>query len=473
MSAAKRFFLLRLWAGLWILGLAISGLTYAPRAAEAQTTPGASVTKSKPITDKANTAFPKAGTPKSATGPTNKDAPSTNATRTGKTLRNSKPNRDSAGANTPYLLGTGDIIKVSFFKNPDISGQFAVRQDGTVSVPLLGAVKVAGKSVAEAETTLADRLSVLSKRTSYASVEVSKYRPIYVVGFVQRSGSYPWAPNLNVLQAVSLAGGFRRAGDFVAADSDREAGQLTEASELLARALVRRARLLSEREGKTEFDVPERLEGLVSRIKTHGIIDTEKRMLRRGVKIRAATKENRKRLLELAEEEVKAVETRLVAVRSQKKVKGKMVEKLRKLYKRGNTTFNNLNDTESEVARLEGEEGDLLAALARARQRYSSAQHDVQRDDTEVLQEIERKLADVEQDIARYTSEVTTSKRVLKRYGARVCPTGSRAGEPSVSYQIVRESGAKSETLNVNERAPVRPGDTLRVRELAQTCANG
>ena len=377
----------------------------------------------------------------------------------------------SVASSDAYMISSGDSVVVKFFKHADISGEFLVRSDGTISLPLLGSIELAGKTVAEAETALATALSALTQRRAFVSVEVSKYRPIYVVGWVDRAGAFPWTPDLYVLQAVSLAGGFPRVPDNVAADSDREAGQLTESAELLARSLARRARLAAETERKKSLDMPKQFSELVSDSKAHDILDGERRLLERNLSLREAQKENLKRTQTLADEEVQALTQRLKAVKSGIEIKSEMAANLRNLLSKGNTTTRNVSDIESEVARLESEQGQLLADLAQAKQRLNSAKFDLDKSDGELLQDLERAIADTDRDIAKFATEMTTSKTVLKRYGVHGCPRGTGSGEPAVSFQIVRRLPDKIETIDVDDKAPVKPGDTIRVRQLNETCA--
>ena len=64
----------------------------------------------------------------------------------------------SARADTEYLLGPGDIVKINVFKNPDMSIDARVSEAGTISYPLIGAVAVRGLTLAAAEKKIADML---------------------------------------------------------------------------------------------------------------------------------------------------------------------------------------------------------------------------------------------------------------------------------------------------------------------------
>lgn len=113
---------------------------------------------------------------------------------------------DSAG---PYTLDTGDEIRVAIFGLDTASNSYVVSEAGTVSIPMLGNLPIKGKTTVEVEHLIADRLrgNEIAPRASVA-VQIQKYRPFYILGEVQKPGQYEFVPGLDVLKAVTLAGGF-------------------------------------------------------------------------------------------------------------------------------------------------------------------------------------------------------------------------------------------------------------------------
>jgi polysaccharide export outer membrane protein len=63
-----------------------------------------------------------------------------------------------AAAANEYRLGSGDVIRISVYQNPDLTLETRVTEAGVVSLPLLGSVRIGGKSVTEAEKFIADGL---------------------------------------------------------------------------------------------------------------------------------------------------------------------------------------------------------------------------------------------------------------------------------------------------------------------------
>lgn len=112
-------------------------------------------------------------------------------------------------ADLTYKLGAGDKVKVTVYGQPDLSGEFVVDSSGTVQLPLIGQVRGMGLTVRQFETAITNAL----KSDDYlkdprVSVEVSNYRPFYIIGEVNKPGEFPYQNNMTVLSAVALAGGF-------------------------------------------------------------------------------------------------------------------------------------------------------------------------------------------------------------------------------------------------------------------------
>jgi len=107
-----------------------------------------------------------------------------------------------------YVLGAGDQVRVLVFGQEELSGEFSVNADGSVALPLVGAVAAAGKTPNALESDIAMALSPDYVRDPQVSVEVLRYRPYFIMGEVKAPGSYPYMSGLDVQSAVAVAGGY-------------------------------------------------------------------------------------------------------------------------------------------------------------------------------------------------------------------------------------------------------------------------
>ena len=107
-----------------------------------------------------------------------------------------------------YQLGAGDNVRVTVFGEADLTGDYQIAANGSLAFPLIGEVAAQGMTPQELSNVLAERLRQGFLREPRVSTAVTSYRPFYILGEVQNPGTYPYAPDLDVLSAVAVAGGF-------------------------------------------------------------------------------------------------------------------------------------------------------------------------------------------------------------------------------------------------------------------------
>ena len=112
-----------------------------------------------------------------------------------------------------YLLGSSDKVRVTVYGEPTLSGEFFVTGTGLVSLPLIGEVKAAGLSVRQFQEAVQAALSDGYLKEPRVSAEVLSFRPFYILGEVDKPGTYPYTSGLTVLNAVATAGGFTYRAD--------------------------------------------------------------------------------------------------------------------------------------------------------------------------------------------------------------------------------------------------------------------
>jgi polysaccharide export outer membrane protein len=114
----------------------------------------------------------------------------------------------SSAAQPQYLLGSGDRVLVTVYDESDLSGQFEVDGTGLISLPLVGAVRIGGKDLAEAESAIIKALKPDYLINPRVSLQVLNYRPFYIMGEIRSPGSYAYRNGITILEAVVIAGGF-------------------------------------------------------------------------------------------------------------------------------------------------------------------------------------------------------------------------------------------------------------------------
>jgi len=104
-------------------------------------------------------------------------------------------------------LSPGDKLRVTVFGEDKLSGDFDLDLNGNASLPLAGTVNLAGQTKQQAEATIARKLRSEYLRSPKVTVDVTSFRPFYVIGQVERPGEFPYRNRLNIISAMAVAGG--------------------------------------------------------------------------------------------------------------------------------------------------------------------------------------------------------------------------------------------------------------------------
>jgi polysaccharide export outer membrane protein len=108
-----------------------------------------------------------------------------------------------------YSIAPEDVLTIDVWKEPEISRTVPVRRDGKISLPLLNDLQAAGLTPTQLGSEIVERLraTIVHPQVTVIVAQMSSQR-IYVLGQVNRGGAYPLVPDMTVMQALSIAGGF-------------------------------------------------------------------------------------------------------------------------------------------------------------------------------------------------------------------------------------------------------------------------
>ncbi|MFZ3047589.1 MAG: polysaccharide biosynthesis/export family protein [Desulfatirhabdiaceae bacterium] len=107
-----------------------------------------------------------------------------------------------------YLIGPGDILNISVWKEESLTREVVVLPDGKITFPLIGQVQAAGKTVNDLKREITSKIIKYAPKEE-VTLEVKKVNSmiIYIIGRVKSPGRVELNANVNVLQALSIAGG--------------------------------------------------------------------------------------------------------------------------------------------------------------------------------------------------------------------------------------------------------------------------
>jgi polysaccharide export outer membrane protein len=111
----------------------------------------------------------------------------------------------------PYVIGPSDVVRVTVWKNPELSTEAVVRPDGTITLPVIGELKAAGRTAADLQKEATTRAAPLVNDVvvTVAVAEVNSYR-FTVAGNVEHPGLFTSRYYVTISDAIALAGGPNR-----------------------------------------------------------------------------------------------------------------------------------------------------------------------------------------------------------------------------------------------------------------------
>jgi polysaccharide export outer membrane protein len=112
-----------------------------------------------------------------------------------------------------YKLGAGDKVRILVYNEPNLTGEYTINSNGTISFPLIGDVAAVDRTTADVRAEIEQKLASGYLRAPQVSIDVLSYRPFYILGEVNKPGDYPYSAGLTVLRAVATASGFTYRAD--------------------------------------------------------------------------------------------------------------------------------------------------------------------------------------------------------------------------------------------------------------------
>ncbi|MGI9400727.1 MAG: polysaccharide biosynthesis/export family protein [Rhizobiaceae bacterium] len=124
--------------------------------------------------------------------------------------------------NMPYVLDSGDRIRITVFGQTDLSNGYSVDKSGHIAFPLIGSVAARGQTPKQLEATIASKLRNGFIRDPDVSAEIERYRPFFIMGEVNSAGQYSYVPGMTLQNAIAVAGGFSPRASQSDADVTRQ-----------------------------------------------------------------------------------------------------------------------------------------------------------------------------------------------------------------------------------------------------------
>ncbi len=113
-----------------------------------------------------------------------------------------------AQAQSRTILAAGDVVALDIAGEPDFNKRYTISPQGTIALPLIGALAIEGKSVLEAQNLVREALSDGYLINPIVRLKLQSNKMFHIVGEVRSPGSYPYEPGMTIEAAIEDAGGF-------------------------------------------------------------------------------------------------------------------------------------------------------------------------------------------------------------------------------------------------------------------------
>ncbi|OWV83299.1 exopolysaccharide biosynthesis protein [Rhizobium sp. R693] len=381
-----------------------------------------------------------------------------------------------------YLLGPQDVLKIRVFEwRPStgapfewvpLTGEFAISAAGNLSLPIIGTVPAAGKTLEQVSDSIGERLQNqvgLQKRPN-ASVEISSYRPFFVTGMVATPGKYSFSPGLTVVQALSMAGGIGPVdANLISLQRDALSGRgdlrALEAERL--ELVARQARIDAILDNASEIKFPAELttrkdEPGIARMLTEEEALFETRMRAMETEIDAL---NQAKIL--AANQISALKEKAASLGKQIELANRDLGSVNKLVSQGLTVSTRQLGANQNLADLESRNLDVSLAVLKTQQDLAKVDQDIGDVRNRYRISALTEAAELRDRFASNLKKTETASDLLKNLEVRAPAAIAALEEDKDTYAftttISRVIDGSNQSLIVSDNEPVVPGDVIRV----------
>lgn len=372
-----------------------------------------------------------------------------------------------ATAGEGYAIVPGDLLEIVAYDDERLTGRKRVSPEGTVALPFVGDVAVAGMSPAEATRVIAGRLGEYLPAGRSLTVQVFEHAPVFVVGDVDRPGAQPFRPGMVVLELVALAGGEWRP------PTARDQMTVVQLEQEIADQRLRRfalraqlARLDADTRGAPFDATAVARDPFVSGGDAEDILAAEARLHEATTERYAAARRALEAQRDSFDVEIATLRESIALHDEEIALLASEADSITELVRRGLAVQTRESALRRELSAARRDALDMRLALARATQAQLAvsqrlADLDGERRSTNALA-----VATLELEAARIEQRLAGAATALAE-GRSAAATADIRAALVTRYFVIREEGGEKREIAVDELAGIRPGDILRVNRAA------
>ncbi|MCR8491514.1 polysaccharide biosynthesis/export family protein [Ochrobactrum sp. WV_118_8] len=366
-----------------------------------------------------------------------------------------------------YRVGANDVLQVTVYGQPSLTGLYPVDVDGNIGYPVVGNISVTGLTTNEISEKIAGSLSQHIPGLTVTAT-INQYAPVFVVGDVKAPGKYQFRPGMVVLELMALGGGAGKAESPALTAGMQLISAQQEYVDLqmqITAMAIRRARFEAELNG-TDFTytLPDQAAANKETVAlTQKMLDGEKTVFnvrrsnlaaeRRALEAQAASYGDE---IQTLQQSIKLHDTEIGLLQEN-------VDSSKSLVDRGLAAKSNLRDMERDLSATRRAALELASFLARARQNQLAMEQRIANLEEIRKSEAATNLQDIDLNIARMERRSNTQLQAMAEIAKSSGNISAATLRQKLVFSISRIVNGSFQDIVANESTEIKPGDILRV----------
>ncbi len=350
----------------------------------------------------------------------------------------------------------------SYRLRAEVSGDFSVTEDGTISIPILGQFDAAGKTVQELRDAIGRSFGSTLGHVGMITIAIAEHQPVYVDGAIKNPGAYKYTPGLTALHAVSLAGGYediKLESHAILLQTMQEANTGEQAKQTLERLLARDAVLRADLELKP-VSAPQALLDLVGETRANALIAAQASERKTLDETNAVQQEQQARLMDSAQQALDVRQSQVKFMDTALAERGARINTLRAMMARGAVGEPVFQEAQAQYLDNLSRKQDVALGIQVSQQQLADAKANLAKLKLDARLALQHEISDLELQIAQqsvvYRSHVAAVSIIDS-------DPNSSPGALPLAYDVVRRVGGQAETYHVKPSCLLQPGDLVRV----------
>ncbi|MEJ5022236.1 polysaccharide biosynthesis/export family protein [Ochrobactrum vermis] len=371
------------------------------------------------------------------------------------------------GDGQPYRVGANDVLQVTVYGQPSLTGLYPVDVDGNIGYPIVGNIPVDGLTTNEISEKIAGSLSQHIPGLTVTAT-INQYAPVFVVGDVKVPGKYQFRPGMVVLELMALGGGAGKAESPALTAGMQLISAQQEYADLqlqLTAMVIRRARFEAELNG-TEFNyaLPEQAAANKETVAlTQKMLEGEKTVFNVRRNNLAAERKALEAQVASYGDEIETLQQSIKLHDAEIGLLQENVDSSKSLVDRGLAAKSNLRDMERDLSATRRAALELASFLARARQNQLAMQQRIASLEEIRKSEAATTLQDIDLNIARMEHRSNSQLQSMAEIAKSSGNISASTLRQKLVLSISRNVNGNFQDITADERTEIRPGDILRV----------